>query len=274
MNISLATRVLRAIGLLAVSFCTGWTVPRRRCLSSARTAWGPLLPLLALLLAAGPVPVASAAAPVVSIEASLTGLEDTPFLLAGSTFSVSTLAGSSTAGNVNGTGTAAQFNGPQGLGVDAAGNVYVADYGNNRIRKITPAGVVTTLADGTGTAVFSNLPSSVTVDTAGNVYVTEQGLNRIQKITSAGVVTTLAGGGYGFLDGTGTAAQFRSPCAVAVDAAGYVYVASENRIRKISPGGLVTTLAGSGTGGFANGNGILAQFNGENGVAVDAAGYV
>ena len=115
----------------------------------------------------------------------------------------------------------------------------------------------------TGDAARFYTPRGVAVDTAGNVYVADTDNHRIRMITSAGVVTTLAGGAYGFANGTGTAAQFRSPCAVAVDAAGYLYVASDGRIRKISPGGDVTTLAGSGTSGFAAGTGTHQLYNGE-----------
>jgi sugar lactone lactonase YvrE len=199
---------------------------------------------------------------------------------------VTTLAGS-TLGHADGTGTAATFSSPRGVAVDAAGNVYVADTGNNEIRKITAAGVVTTLAglfgvggswaDGLGGAARFNGPIGVAVDVAGNVYVADADNNRIRKITPGGTVSTLAGqASIGWVDDTGVLAKFTGPTGVAVDAAGTVYVADagNERIRKITPGGAVTTLAGDGTNGYVDGTGATAQFSQPYGVAVDAAGNV
>jgi sugar lactone lactonase YvrE len=163
---------------------------------------------------------------------------------------VTTLAGSETAGMADGVGTAASFSGIGGIAVDSSGNVYVADSGNHKIRKVTPAGVVTTLAgsgaagstDGVGVAAKFNDPRSVAIDTSGNVYVADGGNYKIRKITSAGLVTTLAGTGtQGSTDGTGAAASFNYPTGVAVDSSGNVYVA-DSSIRIISPGGVVKTL--------------------------------
>jgi len=197
---------------------------------------------------------------------------------------VSALAGSGTAGFADGTGTAARFNQPYGVAVDASGNVYVGDYYNHRIRKITPVGVVTTLAgstqgfaNGTGTAARFNYPEGVAIDVSGNVYVADCENNRIRKITPAGAVTTLAGSGaWGFADGTGTAAQFNYPEGVAIDVSGNVYVGDfgNHRIRKITPAGVVTTLAGDGTAGYKDATGAAAQFTYPSGVAVDASGNV
>ena len=202
---------------------------------------------------------------------------------------VTTLAGSAVfAGSADGTGTAARFYGPQGVAVDGSGNVYVADYYNSTIRKITAAGVVTTLAgsagnpgiaDGPGTTAQFYNPPGVAVDGSGNVYVADYNISIIRKITAGGVVTTLAGsaGVKGSADGTGNAARFFFPSGVAVDGSGNVYIAdsSNNTIRKITAAGVVTTLAGSaGKAGSTDGTGSTARFNQPNGVAVDGSGNV
>ena len=197
---------------------------------------------------------------------------------------VSTLAGSGTPGYTDGTGTSAKFYSPTGVAVDGAGNVYVADRSNHRIRKITASGVVSTLAgsgtsgytDGTGTSAKFSSPNGVAVDGAGNVYVADYFNHRIRKITTSGVVSTLAGSASGYADGTGTSAQFSYPTGVAVDGAGNVYVADYNnhRIRKITTSGVVSTLAGSGTPGYTDGTGTSAKFSSPTGVAVDGAGNV
>ena len=199
---------------------------------------------------------------------------------------ISTLAGvAGVGGSVNGAGTAATFNSPAGVAVDASGNVYVADVNNSLIRKITPAGVVSTLAgqagvtgsaNGTGTAATFNSPAGVAVDSGGNVYVADVVNSVIRKITPAGGVSTLAGSGItGSANGTGTAASFNQPYGVAVDASGNVYVAdtSNSLIRKITPAGVVSKLAGlAGITGSSNVG--AATFNQPYGVAVDAAGSI
>jgi sugar lactone lactonase YvrE len=204
-------------------------------------------------------------------------------------YTFTTLAGADGGpGAVDGTGSAAQFSFPEGVAADSASNVYVADSGNNTIRKVTPDGVVTTLAglagssgtnDGTGSAAQFNDPCGVAVDSAGNVYVADTGNDTIRKVTPGGVVTTLAGqpGSSGSADGTGTNAQFNGPFGVAVDSVGNLYVADDdnNTIRKVTPDGVVTTLAGlAGSSGSADGTGTNAQFNFPDGVAVDSAGNV
>ena len=189
---------------------------------------------------------------------------------------VTTFAGS-TIGNANGTGTSAQFNYPEGVAVDATGNIYVVDSENHSIRKITPAGVVSTLAgstagfaDGQGAAAQFNFPIGVTVDAGGNVYVADTENYKIRKITPAGVVTTLAGSTQGFTDGASTNAQFNSPTGIAIDAVGNLYVTDNYKIRKISPAGVVSTLAGSSTAGYADGKGTDARFTNPYGIAIDS----
>ncbi|NDZ14031.1 NHL repeat-containing protein [Variovorax sp. WS11] len=196
---------------------------------------------------------------------------------------VSTLAGSAAPGFADDTGNAARFNSPDGIAVDPSGNVYVADFNNNRIRKITPAGVVTTwagsgtagFADDTGTAAQFNGPWGIAVDLSGNVYVAENINHKIRKITPVGVVTTLAGSGTaGSADGPGGTAQFNYPSGLAIDASGNVYVADDHMIRKITPNGVVSTLAGTTTSGSTDGAGLVARFNWPYSLTVDTSGNV
>ena len=174
---------------------------------------------------------------------------------------VTTLAGKVGNGFGNGTGVGAAFGFIRGLVVDGAGNVYVADTNNSAIRKITPAGVVTTLAgsnpavgatpgfvDGLGGVARFAGPWGMAIDGAGNLFVADTFNNAIRKVTPAGQVTTLAGGGpaaAGYLDATGNAARFNLPDTLSIDAAGNLYVndANGSAVRKVTPGGVVTTVA-------------------------------
>ncbi len=191
---------------------------------------------------------------------------------------VTTLAGSDSTGYADGAGNTAAFFHPEGLTLDHAGNVYVADAGNNVIRKIAPDGTVSTFA-GNGSAIgeaaiFSD-PTGVTTDGAGNLYVANALKNNILKVTPAGRAATFAGtGDFGSANGPGTVATFYFPNSVAADASGNVYVSDgvNNLIRKISPDGMVSTLAGSGKAGAADGEGTAASFDGPAGLAVDVTG--
>lgn len=246
---------------------------------------------------------------------------------------VTTLAGNGSSGTNDGSGTNAQFNHPQNLSIDSAGNLYIADSSNHRVRKVTSAGVVTNMAgngnngdefiDGNGTNARFNIPyatavvssgnvyvadyfngairkidtgnnvttltttegdppsqaqfvhpSGIVVDSSGNIYVSNDLICNIKKITPEGVVTTVAGGSRGYADGNGTDAQFSDPSGLAIDLSGNLYVAdfSNSRIRKVTPEGIVTTVAGDGTTGFADGNGTNAKFNKPTGIAVDSSG--
>ena len=191
-------------------------------------------------------------------------------------------------GSIDGAGKNARFNGVSAIAFDVAGNEYVADTANNTIRKITPAGVVSTVAgragtagsvDGVGAAARFSGPTGIALDAAGSVYIADTGNHTIRKLAPDGRVTTLAGvaGSTGSSDGVGSAARFNSPAGMASDAAGTLYVADTNNlvIRKIDPAGAVSTLAGlAGAAGTVDGQGAAARFNGPHGIALDASGAV
>ena len=199
----------------------------------------------------------------------------------------STLAGTAgVVGSADGTGAAAQFNTPTGVAVDASGVLYIADEGNDTIRKISPSGVVTTLAglagakggtDGTGAGARFDRPAGLTIDSAGNVFVADSTNDLVRKVTPSGAVTTLAGlaGSAGDIDGTGSSARFFFPIGMAADGSGNLFVV-ENiglTIRKVSPGGVVTTVAGTlGAYGETDGTGASALFAGLDAIAVDPSG--
>jgi len=207
-------------------------------------------------------------------------------------WAVSSLAGGGASGSSTGTndgiGTNALFNNPIGVAIDSLYNMYLADT-NNKIRKITPQGVVTTLAgggsagdqggsaDGNGTNALFSLPEGVAVDSSNNVYVADTANCRIRKITPGGVVTTFAGSSQGSDDGNnGTSAKFNFPGGLTIDSRNNIYVADTNShtIRIIYAGGAVSTLAGGGGSGNANGNGTNAKFDTPRGIAADSRGNV
>ena len=198
---------------------------------------------------------------------------------------VSTLAGSGAAGDAEGTGAEAVFSGPMGVATDAAGNIYLADTANNKIRKVSPDGVAGTFAgtgaagsaDGPGLLATFSAPRGLAADADGNVYVADTGANKLRKITPSGVVSTLAGSGAaGSADGTGTAATFSAPCGLSVGAGGIIYLCDRdaNKIRAVSPAGVVTTVAGSGSPGSKDDMGIAATFKSPEGIAATQSGYL
>jgi sugar lactone lactonase YvrE len=209
------------------------------------------------------------------------------------TGAVTTFAGGANSGYADGLGTSALFSNAAGIASDASGNLYVSDSFNNRIRKITPNGTVTTIA-GNGNAGYTPTdtpaadaefygPQGLAVDGQGNIFVADFGNNVIREITTTGVVKTVAGNGIaGYVDGAAlTAAEFRSPAAVALDQSGNIFVADRdnNMIRKITSAGVVSTLAGTKTPGYVNGTvntttGTYASFRNPTGLVVDAQGNI
>jgi sugar lactone lactonase YvrE len=260
---------------------------------------------------------------------------------------VTTVAGSGTFGfsGDNGPAVSASLNGPQGIAVDASGNLYIADTGNSRVRMVSTSGTIITVA-GNGTAAFSGdggsaisaslcFPFGVAVDTTGNLYIADTNNRRIRKVSANGIITTVAGGGtngpgdsgpatsaslfpkgvavnaagdlliadtgnslirkvtsggaiatvagnwiasFSGDGGPATSASLCTPFAVAIDASGNIFIGDtcNNRIRKVSAGGIVTTLAGNGAAGFSGDGGpaVSASMNSPRGVAVDSSGNV
>lgn len=207
------------------------------------------------------------------------------------TFTISTVAGTGHAGDSGDGGPAAsaELNGPRGVTEDIYGNLYIAEYYGQRVRKVTPGGTITTIA-GNGNAGYSgdggpatsaelSGPYRVTVDLQGNVYIPDSGNSRVRKVSPAGVITTVAGNGadgYAGDGGLATDATLNYPEAVAFDSAGDYYIADEgaNVIRKVNTSGIITTAAGTGNPGYAGNAGpaTSATLNGPVGVQVDASG--
>ncbi|MFA6958649.1 MAG: NHL repeat-containing protein [Thermoanaerobaculia bacterium] len=199
---------------------------------------------------------------------------------------VTTFAGrSGTVGSADGSASVARFWAPSGIEIDASGNLYVADSYNGTIRKVTPGGVVSTFAgaalvfgsnDGTGGAARFARPVSIAVDASGNVFVADDGNHNIRRITSGRVVSTLAGNAlaHGSVDGTGTAARFYGPYGVSADSQGNLFVSDNynQTLRKVTPAGVVTTVAGLASAGSDDGGIGVARFDAPTDVELDAGG--
>ena len=201
---------------------------------------------------------------------------------------ISTVAGNGTQGygGDGGAATAAQLNRAVGVALDAAGNLYIADVWNHRIRKVDAAGVISTVAGGGsggdgGPATEARLffPRDVALDGAGNLYIADEGNNRIRKVDTAGVISTVAGNGtrgFGGDGGPAVAAQLHWPRGVALDGAGNLYIADtdNHRIRKVDAAGVISTVAGDGTRGSGGDGGpaVAAQLDWPHGVALDGLG--
>jgi sugar lactone lactonase YvrE len=189
---------------------------------------------------------------------------------------VTTFAGSGSPGNDNGNGTDASFDSPTGIAIDPQDNLYVTDSINYLIRKITPDGEVSTLADGNDPATPFGYPHVITRDNnTGNLYFSDMDYNVIRKLTPSGVLTVYAGSGeFDYIDARGTNAAFNSPEGLVVDNSGNLYVSdtTNQRVRKVAPNGDVTTIAGNGEFAYMDGTGTNASFNNPAGILVDNNG--
>jgi sugar lactone lactonase YvrE len=201
------------------------------------------------------------------------------------TVTVTTVAGNGKIASTNGPALSASFNYPTAVAVDSQGNLYIADSGNNIIRKVSGSGIVSTFAgsgvagaaDGPGTLASFNEPTGIAVDANGNLYVADTYNNLIRKVSTAGNVSTFAGSGLQTsTNGLGTQASLNLPTAIAVDKEGNVYVCEPAGllIRKIRPDGMVSTLAGTGLPGSANGPASSATFDRPVGIAADENGNI
>jgi hypothetical protein len=217
----------------------------------------------------------------------LTGLAVAPAAFA-APGDINTVAGTGTAGfsGDGGPATSAELAYPYGFAVDGAGNLYIADTVNQRVRKVNSSGVITTVA-GTGTRAFSgdggpatsaelSDPLNLAVDGSGNLYIADSGNHRVRRVDSSGTITTVAGTGTPGFSGDGgpaTSAELAYPYGVAVDGSGNLYIADNGnqRVRKVNSSGMITTVAGTGTGGFSGDGGpaTSAMLNGADDVAVD-----
>ena len=184
-------------------------------------------------------------------------------------------------GNQDGDASTAQFYTPFDTAFDTSGNMYVADYRNHRIRKVTPTGVVSTFAgstmgyaDGNGTSAQFKFPTKLAFDLSGNLLVCDMNNSMIRKITPTGDVTTVAGSTNGYADGNGTAAQFSYPDGIAVNAIGEIFVSDQNnnRVRKIDTAGNVTTFVGDGASNTTDGAGTAASIESPAGMEFDTNG--
>jgi sugar lactone lactonase YvrE len=204
---------------------------------------------------------------------------------------ISTVAGNGAVGfsGDGGAATSAQLYLPTGVALDYSGNLYVADTGNNRIRKVSTSGIITTVAGngtegyggdgGAATSAQLSSPFAVTLDATRNLYITDKRNIRIRRVNTSGIITTVAGdgtAGYGGDGGAATSAQLHDPCGIAVDASGNLYIADNgnNRIRKVSTSGIISTVAGDGTPGHSGDGGAAtsAQLWGPVGLALDSSG--
>ncbi|TMC29793.1 MAG: hypothetical protein E6J27_04665 [Chloroflexi bacterium] len=182
---------------------------------------------------------------------------------------MTTYAGRDFSGD-GGPATAARLLAPAGVALDPAGNLYIADTADHRIRKVTPGGTISTYAGsgnfgfsgdgGPATAAELNFPRDVALDPAGNLYIADSGNSRIRKVSPGGTISTYAGSGSRGFSGDGgpaAAAQLNNPVGMALDPAGNLYIAdiTNNRIRKVTSGGTISTYAGSGSFGFSGDGG-------------------
>jgi len=185
----------------------------------------------------------------------------------------------------------AELDNPYSLAVDAANNVYIADRNNNRIRKVNSSGIITTVA-GTGVAGYTgdgslaalaeiNYPIGIAIDGLGNFCFTDRYNNSVRKVSSSGIISTVAGNGsmgFGGDGGAATSAELNAPGGIAIDEAGNIYICDgyNNRVRKINTSGIISTIAGTATGGFSGDGGMAtdAELNQPYGIALDRYGNI